>query len=146
MRVEFDSTKRDITLAQRGLDEAPDLSTQDPALGVWRMGEKPVPPEEGMAALTAARRGRPALPVKRPMLSMRVDVVSAGSPAGFGQGLADARERAAEGSRGEGAAIGAGPGAQWRRQACLHSSSSGSGASRSTSTPATSACMRWMNG
>ena len=74
MRVEFDSTKRDITLAQRGLDEAPDLSTQDPALGVWRMGEKPVPPEEGMAAMAAARRGRPALPVKRPMLSMRVDV------------------------------------------------------------------------
>jgi hypothetical protein len=34
MRVEFDSTKRDITLAERGLDEAPDLSTQDPALGV----------------------------------------------------------------------------------------------------------------
>ncbi|MFM7533233.1 MAG: BrnA antitoxin family protein [Rubrivivax sp.] len=55
-------------------DEAPDLSTQDPAHGAWRVGAKPVSPEEGLAAMGAARRGRPALPVKRPMLSMRVDV------------------------------------------------------------------------
>jgi uncharacterized protein (DUF4415 family) len=55
-------------------DEAPDLSTQDPALGAWRVGARPVSAEEGMSAMKVARRGRPALPVKRPMLSMRVDV------------------------------------------------------------------------
>ena len=67
-------------------DEAPDLSTQDPAQGVWRVGAQSVSPEEGMAAMKAARRGRPVLPVKRPMLSMRVDVEVLASLRASGKG------------------------------------------------------------
>jgi len=54
-------------------DDAPDLSLRDPARGQWKIGAQELSPQEGMAAMATARRGRPAVLVKRPMLSMRVD-------------------------------------------------------------------------
>ncbi len=42
-------------------DDAPDLSEADLNQATWRIGERTVSPEEGMAAMHAvARRGRPA--------------------------------------------------------------------------------------
>lgn len=51
-------------------DEAPEITEEQFAAGVWRIGERVVSRSEAHAY---SRRGRPALPEKRPTLNMRID-------------------------------------------------------------------------
>lgn len=54
-------------------DDAPDLSQLDPAGGVWRVGAETVSAEEGVAAMQAARRGRPPAAQHKEPVTLRLD-------------------------------------------------------------------------
>lgn len=54
-------------------DDAPDLSESDLSQAVWRLGEKSVTSQEGMAAMQTARRGRPKAAITKEPVKLRLD-------------------------------------------------------------------------
>ena len=54
-------------------DDAPDLSEADLSQAIWRVGEKTVTPQEGMAAIHTARRGRPKAAITKEPVKLRLD-------------------------------------------------------------------------
>ena len=54
-------------------DDAPDLSQMEITQGTWRVANRVVSPEEGLATLKAAHRGRPKAAVTKQAVKLRLD-------------------------------------------------------------------------
>jgi uncharacterized protein (DUF4415 family) len=71
MHTEFDSSS--VAAPWVDPDDAPDLSEADVSQGVWRVGGSVVTPQEGVAAMRVARRGRPKAAVTKEPVKLRLD-------------------------------------------------------------------------
>ena len=54
-------------------EDAPDLSQMDIARGTWRVADRLLAPEEGLATMKAATRGRPKAEVTKQAVKLRLD-------------------------------------------------------------------------